>query len=87
MNMAISDDDAASILNTMSSRGFNVILRYIKLYRDEHNTLRRITGDAFGDGRTVGQEEGIGKVVLLLNNMKEESNNIVKGEGGHERKQ
>ncbi len=67
-----NDDDLSLIEMVINEPGFKIIENYIKKERDDLNDLRRVVGNPFLDGKTVGFVEGVGWILLSFKNFRNE---------------
>ena len=68
----LDNDDLSLIEMVINEPGFKIIENYIKKERDDLNDLRRVVGNPFRDGKTVGFVEGVGWILLALKNFRNE---------------
>lgn len=68
----LNDNDLLLIEMVINEPGFKIMENYIKKKRDDLNDLRRVVGNQFLDGKTVGFVEGLGWILFEFKNIRNE---------------
>ena len=74
--MKTETTDLKTIAMVINEPGFKLIEGVIQKKFTDNDTLSRVTGNLFNDGKQVGKVEAIGEIVYMINELRKKAKEI-----------